>query len=272
MSFTAEALADVGVDELDRFRQAFAAEAELGARAHRVLAGGSIHDSQTIAPFQPCFASARGPYKWTVGGRRVVDYWTGHGALLFGHGFPPVVEAVARQLELGTHLGAPSDAVVRWAELICELVPSAEQVRFTSSGTEATLLAIRVARAFTGKPWIVKLQGHFHGWHDEALAYICPPDAGGLNAGGLGHVALADPGDAEAVIEFLSETPVAAVILEPGGGSSGELPYDAELLAALRKGTRDHGTLLIFDEVVSGFRYAPGGVQAISGVLPDITV
>jgi glutamate-1-semialdehyde 2,1-aminomutase len=272
MSYTADAAAVPGGADFDSFRQTFPVEAELGDRAHRVLAGGSVHDSQTLAPFQPFFVKASGPFKWGAGGQRFVDFWSGHGSLLFGHGFAPVVEAVARQLELGTHLGGPTPTVVRWAELVCELIPSAEQVRFTSSGTEATLLAIRAARAFTGKPWILKFGGHFHGWHDEALAYICPPEQGGLNLGALGQVAIIDPGDAESVSEYLAETPVAAVILEPGGGSSGELPYDGEFLAALRKCTREHGTLLIFDEVVSGFRNAPGGVQSLCGVLPDITV
>ncbi|HWO26237.1 MAG TPA: aminotransferase class III-fold pyridoxal phosphate-dependent enzyme [Kofleriaceae bacterium] len=272
MSFTAEALAAIDAADLDSFRQAFAAEAELGERAHRVLAGGSAHDSQTVAPFQPFFVRAQGPFKWGASGRRFVDFWTGHGSLLFGHSFAPVLEAIARQLPLGMHLGGLTPDVVRWAELVCELVPSAERVRFTSSGTEATLLAIRVARAFTGKQQLLKFSGHFHGWHDEALAYVCPPEAGGLNLGAADQVALADPTDAESVIEFIAETPVAAVILEPGGGSSGELPFDREFLAALRKGTQEHGTLLIFDEVVSGFRYSPGGVQAMCGVLPDLTV
>jgi glutamate-1-semialdehyde 2,1-aminomutase len=271
MSYTAEALGTVS-RSAEAFEQAFEGQRALFERAQRVLPGGAVHDSQALAPFQVLFERAMGAHKWAHGGRRLVDYWMGHGALLFGHGFAPVVEAVAAQLRQGTHLGAPSEMVVRWAELVCELIPSVEQVRFTSSGTEATLLAIRVARAFTGRQRILRFGGHFHGWHDEALAYVVDPKSGGLNLGAVGKVAIADPTDATSAVEFLSEEPVAAVILEPGGGSSGELPLDRAFLAELREGTRKHETLLIFDEVVSGFRYAPGGVQAMTGVVPDVTV
>lgn len=251
--------------------QAFAAWEPLDQRARRVLAGGSIHDSQLLRPVQPFFDRARGPYKWS-GDARFVDYWCGHGSLLMGHSFPPVVEAVTRQMQLGTHLGGTHEAVLRWAELVCELIPSAERVRFTSSGTEATLLALRVARAFTGRDWLLKFNGHFHGWHDEVMAYSAPAETSGFKGGTLEHVALAEADDVEAIDEFLADGTVAAVILEPGGGSSGAYPWDREFLHGLREVTRKHGTLLIFDEVVSGFRYSPGGVQALCGVTPDLTV
>src|SRR5204863_2747839 len=128
---------------------------------------------------------AEGAYKWDVSGRRLIDYWMGHGALLLGHGFPPVVEAVARQAALGTHYGACHELEVRWAELVCELIPSAERVRFTASGTEATQLALRVARAYTGRPRVVKFHGHFHGWHDEAMSHFYPPAEAGFAPGAL---------------------------------------------------------------------------------------
>lgn len=253
------------------YAETFPAWEQLSRRAERVLAGGAIHDSQHLKPFAPYFERAQGPYKWG-GGQRFVDYWMGHGALLLGHSFAPVVQAVARQLEQGSQFGGSHETVVRWAELICELIPSAERVRFAASGTEATLLAMRVARAFTGRRRILKFDGHFHGWHDEAMAYFVAPEVGGFNPGTVEHVALGDPDDVESVAEFLAEGEVAAVILEPGGGGSGALPWSSQFLAALREATRAHDTLLIFDEVVSGFRYNPGGVQALVGITPDVTV
>lgn len=258
-------------DEFQDYRATFTEWEQLSHRAERVLAGGSVHDSQCLKPFSPFFDRAQGPYKWG-GDQRFVDYWMGHGALLFGHGFSPVVEAVTRQIAQGSQLGGSHETVLQWAELICKLVPSAQRVRFTSSGTEGTLLAMRVARAFTGRGRILKFDGHFHGWHDEAMAYFVAPEAAGLNPGTIEHIAMGDPDDAESVSEFVAENQVAGIILEPGGGSSGALPWSRQFLAALREATQAHGIMLIFDEVVSGFRYSPGGMQALVGITPDITV
>ena len=201
----------------------------------------------------------------------LIDYWTGHGALLFGHGFAAVVEAVARQVGRGTHLGAGHELEVRWAELVRELVPSAERVRFTASGTEATQLALRVARACTGRPRVVKFHGHFHGWHDEAMAHFYPPAESGFSPGAVEHCAAADASSPDEAEALLAGGDVAALLLEPGGGSSGALAWSREQLLRLREATRRHGTLLVFDEVISGFRHSPGGVQQVAGVLPDLT-
>jgi glutamate-1-semialdehyde 2,1-aminomutase len=256
------------VEYAERFR----ASAAMSQRAERVVAGGTQHDSWRLQPFPVYFAEARGPFKWDIDGHRLVDCWMGHGALLFGHGYPPVLDAVALQLTRGTHLGGAHDLEVRWAELVCQLIPSAERVRFTSSGTEATQLALRVARAFTGRNHVVKLDGHFHGWHDEALAHFFEPSSAGLNTALLDSVSVGDPLSVASVAELLADEPTAAVILEPGGGGSGALPWSPDFLRELREVTQEYGTLLIFDEVVSGFRYSPGGVQKLCGVLPDLTV
>lgn len=254
------------------YAERFSGSAAMSRRAERVVAGGTQHDSWRLQPFPVYFSEARGPFKWDIDGHRLVDCWMGHGALLFGHGYRPVVDAVARQLVRGTHLGGAHDLEVRWAELVCELIPSAERVRFTSSGTEATQLALRVARAFTGRNHIVKLDGHFHGWHDEALAHFVEPASAGLNAGALEGISIGDPWSVASIARLLAEEPTAAVILEPGGGGSGALPWSPDFLQELRQATREHGTLLIFDEVVSGFRYSSGGVQQLCGVTPDLTV
>jgi glutamate-1-semialdehyde 2,1-aminomutase len=254
------------------YAERFPMSAAMSQRAARVVAGGTQHDSWRLQPFPVYFTEARGPFKWDIEGHRLVDCWMGHGALLFGHGYRPVLDAVARQLTRGTHLGGAHDLEVRWAELVCQLIPSAERVRFTSSGTEATQLALRVARAFTGRNHVVKLDGHFHGWHDEALAHFVEPVSAGLNTYSLEGISIGDSWSLASVAELLSEEPTAAVILEPGGGGSGALPWTADFLRELRQITQEHRALLIFDEVVSGFRYSPGGVQKLCGVLPDLTV
>src|SRR4249920_3832087 len=139
-------------------------------RARKVLPSGITHDARYLDPYSIHVARAKGPRKWDVDGNEYVDYFGGHGAMLLGHSHPAVIEAVKRQMDLGTHYGSSHELEVRWAELVCELIPSAEKVRFTASGTEASHMAIRLARAFTGKDKIVRFVGHFHGWHDAVAA------------------------------------------------------------------------------------------------------
>ena len=261
-----------GGDIFAAYEERFAESRKLFERARGVLAGGTSHDSRLFAPFPVSIRESKGAHKWEATGRLLIDYWMGHGALLNGHGFGPVAEAVARQAARGTHFGASHELEVRWAELVCGMMPSAERIRFTSSGTEATLLAMRVARAYTGRRTIVRLNGHFHGWHDDAMSHFVAAEEAGLNPGSEENVGLVDAFDLEGVAEWLETGDVAGVILEPGGGGSGALPWGAEFLGTLRELTREHGSMLIFDEVISGFRYSPGGVQQLCSVLPDITV
>src|SRR5579862_750914 len=141
--------------------------AALFERARKVLPSGITHDARYLDPYSIHVARAKGPRKWDVDGNEYVDYFGGHGALLLGHSHPKVVEAVHQQIERGTHYGASHETEIAWAEWVLRLVPSAERVRFTSSGTEATLMAVRLARAFTGKSKIVRFKHHFHGWHDH---------------------------------------------------------------------------------------------------------
>lgn len=258
--------------EAGEYSDHFAASRAMFDCARRVLAGGTTHDGWMVEPFPVYVKEARGAHKWDADGHRLIDFWMGHGALIKGHAFPPVTAAVAGQAARGSHYGAASELEVLWAELVCSLIPSAERVRFTSSGTEATMLALRVARAYTGRNLIIKLDGHFHGWHDEALAQFVPAETAGINRGTATGVATASPFAAESVIELLDEEETAAVILEPGGGGGGSLPWDWQFLAKLREATHAHGALLIFDEVISAFRYSPGGVQGLCGIFPDLTV
>ncbi len=247
----------------------------LAERARRAIPGGITHDIRHLTPFPVYIERAAGTRKWDVDGHEYIDYWMGHGALFLGHCHPAVVDAVQRQMARGTHLGASHELEVRWAELVNQLVPCAELTRFTMSGTEATHLAMRVARAFTGRPRIVKLAGHFHGWHDGAVAAVNPPYEVPLSAGVPGatidQVIVCPANDVKAVDGALGRGDIAAVILEPAGGQAGTTPTIPGYLAELRAVTSRHGALLIFDEVITGFRYAPGGAQEYFGVTPDLT-
>jgi glutamate-1-semialdehyde 2,1-aminomutase len=221
-------------------------------------------------------ARSSGSRKWLIDGTELIDYTMGHGALLLGHAHPAVVEAVREQVSRGTHYGAAHPLEVEWAELIASLVPSAEKVRFTASGTEAVMLALRVARAATGRDRIVKLQDHFHGWSDAVSPYL---DAEGRTRTPVGVpealgalttvVRTDDPADLEAT---LAGGDVAAVIMEPSGAHYGQLPLDLSFISAARAACTATGTVLIFDEVVTGFRVNPGGMQSLLGITPDISV
>jgi glutamate-1-semialdehyde 2,1-aminomutase len=261
----------------DVFRKRFARSAELYQRSRRVIAGGITHDSRNFSPFPIYIERADGSHKWDVDGNELIDHWMGHGALLLGHNHPQVSAAVAEQVRKGTHYGACHELEVAWAEQIVRMIPSAEWVRFTMSGTEATMLAMRDARAFTGREKIVRFAGHFHGWHDYAMAGYQPPFDTPTSTGVPRAVAesmlVAYPNTIDSVRELLDANPgqVAAVILEPGGGSNGIIPTNVQFLENLRLLTAERGLVLIFDEVITGFRYSPGGAQQVYGVTPDLT-
>jgi len=246
---------------------------ELAERARKVLPSGITHDSRFLRPF-PVYANrAAGARKWDVDGNEYIDYVMGHGALLLGHSFPAVTEAAQAQLALGTHYGASQEHEIEWAEEVVRLVPSAEMVRFTSSGTEATLMALRLARSFTGKPGTIKFERHFHGWHDYVAAsskYAGSAPAG-VPASTMSSVAVL-PLDMDAVQETVERRgDVGAIIIEAAGASSGTLPVPSGFLQELRSFTEVAGIVMIMDEVVTGFRWAPGGVQEVEGVTPDLT-
>jgi len=248
---------------------------QLHRRAQRVFANGVTHQIRMQDPFPIYVSHAEGAHKWDVDGHRYVDYVGGHGALLLGHGHPAIVAAVGEQIAKGTHYGACHELEVRWGELVQQLVPSAERVRFVSSGTEAVLMAFRLARAFTGRPKVLKFQAHFHGWHDYGMAGLSipfeTPASPGIPAAVFDTVVVCPANDPAALAAALQPGDVAAAIVEPTGAHFGQVPLRPAFLADLRRLCTGHGTLLIFDEVVTGFRYAPGGVQALSGVIPDLT-
>jgi glutamate-1-semialdehyde 2,1-aminomutase len=258
------------------YRAATPGSAAASAKAARLFPSGITHDSRYLEPYGLYIDRAKGPRKWDVDGNAYVDYFGGHGALLLGHCHPQVVRAVHEQVERGTHFGASHEREIAWAEWIMRLVPSAERVRFTSSGTEATLMALRLARAFSGKSKIIRFKHHFHGWHDHmtsgfASHFDGSPTAGVLS-GVAGNVLLAEQNDVAGLARLLEQhDDVAAAMIEPTGAHGARLPIEPEFLQALREETRQHGVLLIFDEVVTGFRVAPGGAQAEYGIRPDLT-
>jgi len=249
---------------------------ELYKRACQALPSGATHDSRFLNPFPIYVDRASGSKKWDVDGNEYVDYWMGHGALLLGHSRPEIVEAVTKQMAKGTHYGACSELEVEWGEIVRKLIPSAERVKFVSSGTEATIMAIRLARSFTGKNKIVKFEGHFHGWHDSVMSGVKPPydvpASTGIPQAVLDNTLLCPPNDIETLSKILSQDDdISAVIIEPTGGSFVIVPTRDGFLQELRELTKKHNVLLIFDEVVTGFRCSPGGAQEFYNVTPDLT-
>jgi glutamate-1-semialdehyde 2,1-aminomutase len=245
-------------------------------RARNVLAGGVGHDLRHFEPVPLYVARGQGSRKWDIDGNEYVDFLLGNGALLLGHADPEVCEAVARVLRDGSHFGNDHLLQIEWAEWVQRLVPSAERVRFVNSGTEATALALRLARAFTGKPQILRFEGHFHGWHDDVVHGYSPPfDADGslgVAPQTRANLVFIPDGDLGRLADTLAANrDIAAAILEPSGASWGRVPIEIEFLRGLRELTARHGVVLIFDEVVSGFRFSPGGAQQLSGVTPDLT-
>ncbi len=245
-------------------------------RARRVLAGGTGHDLRHAQPVPVYAVRGFGGRKWDADGNEYIDFLMGNGALMLGHAYPDIVEAIQDAATEGTHFGNDHPRHLQWAELVQQLVPSAERVRFVNSGTEATLLAMRLARAFEGRTKILRFDGHFHGWHDDVVHGFQPPfdqpgSLGTPEQTQAGMVRLPD-GDLALVEQTLESDPdIAGMIVEPTGASWGRVPLEADFLRGLRELADRFSVLLIFDEVISGFRYSPGGLQQKINVIPDLT-
>lgn len=251
------------------------------ARAERVLVGGvnsPVRAFQAVAGTPRFVVRGHGARIWDSEGRELIDLVCSWGPLILGHAPPAILRAAARAAARGTSFGAPCALEVQLAERVVSMVPSIEKVRFVSSGTEATMSAIRLARAATGRDPIVKMDGHYHGHADAFLVAagsgamtLGTPDSPGVPPGVARDTLVVPYNDADALEEVLRATPCAAVILEPIAGNMGVVPPRPGYLERVREVTRATGTLLIFDEVISGFRAAPGGAQELLAVLPDIT-
>jgi len=218
---------------------------------------------------------ADGSRKTSVDGPDLIDYWVGHGAMLLGHSHPAVVEAVQKQAPLATHPGACHELELQWSELVQTLVPSAELTRFTNSGTEATLMALRVSRIASGKTRVIKFAGQFGGWHDGLIHAAEPPHEAyhtpGIPAGQLADLILVPPNDLTALEAAIEEHDPACVIHEGNGTRWGTVPARPDFLKGLREVTQRTGVILILDEVITGFRVHPNCYQGICDIVPDLT-
>ncbi|MDQ3705841.1 MAG: glutamate-1-semialdehyde 2,1-aminomutase [Chloroflexota bacterium] len=221
-----------------------------------------------------------GAYLYDLDGNAYIDYVLSWGPLILGHAHPAVVRAITEQAASGTSFGAPTELETELARMLSAATPSVEMVRFVSSGTEATMSALRLARAYTGRHKIVKFEGCYHGHADALLvqagsgvATLGLPDSPGVTPGATADTLTAPYNDVDAVQSLFEShhERIAAVIVEPVAGNMGLVPPEPGFLAALRLVTREHGALLIFDEVMTGFRVAHGGAQALYGITPDLT-
>ena len=259
---------------------------QLNNLAKRYLPGGDSRSTLYHSPYPLFFTKGEGCWLYDADGRRYLDFTSNHTSLILGYGNQGVQEALRKQLALGTCFPGPTEPQIRLAKLICERTPSIEQVRFTNSGSEATMNALRAARAFTNRDLIVKAEGAFHGTEDIMEISIAPdpvmagpeqrpkglPHVAGIPNGVFEDVIIVpfnDPQGAREVIEENGED-VACVIVEPVLGSAGMIAATPEYLATLREVTLKLGALLIFDEVIT-YRPAPGGAQEYFGIDPDIT-
>ena len=258
------------------YREKFSKSAGLFDRAQKVFPSGVTHDARYLLPF-PIYANrASGSRKVSEEGHELIDYWCGHGALLLGHSHPDVVAAVQKQAGESTHPGACHELEIEWGELVQQLVPSAERVRFTNSGTEATLMAVRVARIASGKSKVIKFAGHFHGWHDQLIPAADAPHGGTYSTPGvtdavMGDLVIVRPNDIAALERAIDEHDPACVIHEGNGGHWGLVPVRAEFIRAARELTSRKQAIFILDEVITGFRVAANSFQGHCGVVPDMT-
>jgi glutamate-1-semialdehyde 2,1-aminomutase len=252
-------------------------------RAQRVIPAGvnsPVRAFHAVGGSPPFFERASGAHLWDADGRRYVDYVGSWGPMVAGHTHPEVVEAVQEAASRVLSFGAPTEAEVELAELLCRLVPSLDLVRLVSSGTEATMTAIRLARGFTGRDLIVKFEGCYHGHADALLVKAGSgaltfgnPSSAGVPADTAAHTLVAQFNDATQVKEFFAKhgERFACVIVEPVAGNMNLVLPQPGFLETLREQCSQHGAVLIFDEVMTGFRVALGGAQARYGIRPDLT-
>ena len=252
--------------------------------ASRALMPGGVNSPvrayQAVGGSPPVIAFGRGARVTDVDGNEYIDYVLSWGPLILGHAHPSVVQVLQRAAERGTSFGAPTELEAELARMVIGAVPSIEMVRFVNSGTEATMSALRLARGYTGRDRILKFEGGYHGHADGLLARagsgvatLGLPDSPGVPKAFAEQTLLAPYNDLAAVRRVFEQHPdeIACIIVEPVAANMGVVPPADGFLAGLREVTQEHGSLLIFDEVVTGFRLAAGGAQALYGVEPDLT-
>jgi len=252
-------------------------------RAIRSIPGGvnsPVRAGKAVG-VDPLFISrAEGCYLWDADGRKYIDYVCSWGPMILGHGHPDVIKALEDRISKGTSYGAPTELEVKMAEIVIDMVPSIEMVRMVNSGTEATMSAIRLARGFTARNKVIKFEGCYHGHADSLLvsagsgvATLGIPGSPGVPKDLARHTISLPFNNLEAIFQAFKKhgKDIAAVIVEPIPGNMGVIIPERGFLEGLRNITRENGALLIFDEVISGFRVGPGGAQEIYDILPDLT-
>ena len=256
---------------------------ELFAQAQQYIPGGvnsPVRSFRAVGGTPPFLARGQGSRVWDVDGNEYIDFLGSWGPLVLGHAHPQVVDALKMAAEGGTSFGAPVELEVELARLICQAMPSIERVRLVNSGTEACMSALRLARAFTGRSKIIKFSGCYHGHADGLLVKAGSgamthgvPTSAGVPDSYAQETLVADYNDLNSVEQIFESHPgdIAAVIVEPVAGNMGVVPPAEGFLAGLGRITAERGALLILDEVITGFRVAPGGAQELFGLTPDIT-
>ncbi len=263
--------------------RSYARSEELFAAAQKVMPGGvnsPVRAFRSVGGTPLFVQKAVGPHIWDEDGNRYIDYVLSWGPLILGHAHPAVVAALNHQISMGTSYGTPTALETELAEQVIKMMPNIEQVRFVNSGTEATMSALRLARAYTKRKKIVKFSGCYHGHADMLLvqagsgvATLGLPDSPGVPEGSTAHTLVAEFNVLESVEALFKEhgDDIAALIVEPVAGNMGFIRPEEGFLRELRIITENHGALLIFDEVMTGFRVAPRGAQDVWKVKPDLT-
>ncbi len=249
---------------------------DLFEKAKKVIPGGETYQIRLFEPYPFYSASAKGAKLTDVDGNEYIDFWLGHYSLILGHGHPEVVKAVKDQLEKTQHFGTPHELEIRLAEQIVKMVPSVEMVRFSNTGTEAVMYCVRLARSYTKRGKIAKFEGGWHGGYDAVHIGVKPPldepMSAGLAEGALKDTIVLPYNNLEAAEKAIKGEKLACIIIEPMLGAGGGIPADKEFLKGLKELCEEHGTLLVFDEIIPGFRLSPGGMQEYYGVVPDLTL
>ncbi len=247
---------------------------QLYERAKRVMPAGVSYFIRHFEPYPLYINWAKGSKIKDVDGNTYIDFWMGHYTHILGHSPPNIVVVIKKQIEHGTHYGVCHELEIAMAEQVAKMVPSAQMVRFCNSGTEAAMYATRLARAYTGKAKIVKFEGGWHGGYDALHSAVKPPfdmpESSGITEGVLRDTIIAPFNDLQGTEQKVTNE-VAAIVVEPVLGAAGCIPAEREFLRGLRELCDQKGVLLIFDEVITGFRLAPGGAQQYYDVLADIT-
>ncbi|MFJ1365295.1 glutamate-1-semialdehyde 2,1-aminomutase [Capnocytophaga canimorsus] len=255
---------------------------ELFAQAQKVLPGGvnsPVRAFNAVGGTPIFVKEARGAYLFDEDGRKLIDYIASWGPMIFGHAYKPVIDAIVQKAQKGTSFGIPTEIEIQIAELAVSMVPNIDKIRFVNSGTEACMSAIRLARGYTSRNKIIKFAGCYHGHSDSFLieagsgaTTFGSPNSPGVTQGTAKDTLLANYNDLESVTRLFLANPseIAAVIIEPVAGNMGCIPPKNGFLEGLRKLCTEHGALLIFDEVMTGFRLAKGGAQEVFGVDADI--